>query len=113
MGILLIRVDTESNPYTVSIYLRACKTKDSTAVTCDMYTSVEDYVLPVQLGASFCMCACGWELVVDVGGGRQDLLWRWQWPQRYHSEVSLGDPELSFYVGPKHFHSVVLIDFLG
>lgn len=60
MGILLIRVDNESNPYTVSIYLRACKTKDSTAFTCDMYTSVEDYVLLVQLGASFCMC--------DVGG---------------------------------------------
>lgn len=29
----------------------------------------EDYMLPVQLRASFCACACGWELVAGVGGG--------------------------------------------
>lgn len=69
-GILLAWADAGSGPYTVGISPRVDKTSDSTAVTCDLYTSVEDCTCCLFSWEPPPACAYGWELVADMGGGR-------------------------------------------
>lgn len=77
LGLLerILHVDTESYPYTDGIFSCVGKTNDSIAVTCDMCTSEALHMCCLSSLEPPLVCACGWELVADVDGGREEWLW--------------------------------------